>query len=204
VAITSQELIKANASVIAGLIILLTIDSITTIERFEDFSLIIKKYDELALEGDKLVAATDMSAQFVEENADAIIASGAADGIVLSDHDRLVKQTELSLEQKALEKRIDDKLSDTGSIIREIILVKGIIIAIIVPFAFSAIVEVRHISSREDKEDTEIPASKKGRILMVIGFVCVMIGLGTWAILGMIIPQMEVLDRLNELRAILP
>lgn len=203
-AITSQELIKANASVIAGLIILLTIDSITTIERFEDFSLIIKKYDELALEGDKLVAATDMSAQFVEENADAIIASGAADGIVLSDHDRLVKQTELSLEQKALEKRIDDKLSDTGSIIREIILVKGIIIAIIVPFAFSAIVEVRHISSREDKEDTEIPASKKGRILMVIGFVCVMIGLGTWAILGMIIPQMEVLDRLNELRAILP
>jgi hypothetical protein len=204
VAITSQELIKANASVIAGLIILLTIDSITTIERFEDFSLMIKKYDELALEGDKLEAASDMSDQFAAENSDAISASGATDELFFYEHNLFVKRAELKEEQMALEKRIDDKLSDTGSIIREIILVKGIIIAIIVPFAYSAIVEVRHISSREDKEDTEIPASKKGRRLMVIGFVCVMIGLGTWAILGMIIPQLEVLNRLNELYAALP
>ncbi len=190
-ALTKGEVIQINATIITGILILLTFQSVTSTPlAFSELSDWDKALNKLNLERQK-IAKQILSYEIELENmAKGTSAISSLDNVHEYYPDRLKDtqvrlddlyflQKEVNVNIETIEEKIEEYKEDHLQLLSDFIapenLVRNIATAIIFPFAVSAIFE----SIMAVRESSVRQASKIGISLMVFGFIIIVIGLLT-------------------------
>lgn len=176
ITLSSTDIIQINATIITGLLILLTFQSVTAVPTiFSTMEETSKKLDDLYIEDKKL---TSLLFFYEDEYQNLLSSYDSSDRLkyIQSKIDDLsFRQKEAKLEYNLLNDELTS-LQDFSYLlgfIKSENIVRSVGMLMIIPFSISAVAETV-ISIRRKKENTD--ASKLGTSLMIAGFIVLIFG----------------------------